>query len=708
MPYKNWKEVNSSLKNIKPQISLEMANHIADLAETMDAEKSWPIAIQKFKREYTVRGGKWVMRQELAEASAQETIARLAKEWNMLLPVTNQEAITLKAHAKQVLADLNSILMLKGVSPKLRKEVEDVKAELKKNWADLADVVDNQAPAKEEDEGDKEDEDDKEETEERGAVPAVATVEDGVEDDTEPVEEEGTTMKKGSESFPCTDFLVYEDKEKPTTWHLQVKKHGKPDHTLMGGAWAALHGGYRGNKYEGPNKAAALSKLKKMYEEEDMPMPGLSEVAVGLNTLTSMVSDAFRKQWSDSHRDTSQGSYPSLPWVKEVFIEHPSLGSSIICEMDGVLYMVPFDMDPASGVTFAPKAVWQPVVQTYVPVPKPASAYEAEPVREAEIEYLEETVLVESLNEDSDERNYIQLEEAAGLGEVNDVVPLRMDVAFIYPGFGNKRDGHYYPLATLKRDAPQFKGLKMYESDHRASEKSTRTWVSTIEDVAGFTPEGAPIAKVVVHEPNFARRVRALSAAGQLNKLECSILASGKARKGKVDGKDAKIVEEITDAESVDWVTRAGAGGKALQLSESGLNTEKEVPMSGQEGEQDVKPTEETPATEAVAETHDETPAPVSLAEDVVLAELGKVRLPEVTKAKLAKGSYTTVEELNKAVGDEVAYLKEATASGKPFEQNGESKSTETKLTEAEYESKMAAIGEKYGIGIYHKEVNNA
>lgn len=130
--------------------------------------------------------------------------------------------------------------------------------------------------------------------------------------------------------------------------------------------------------------------------------------------------------------------------------------------------------------------------------------------------------------------------------------------------------------------------------------------------------------------------------------------------------------------------------------------------MAGQIGEQVVKPTEETPATEVVTEVKEEKTAPVSLAEDVVLAELGKVRLPEVTKVKLAKGSYTTVEELKGAVEAEVTYLKEATASGKPFEQSGEPKPTDIKLSEAEYESKMAAIGEKYGIGIYHKEANNA
>jgi len=69
------------------------------------------------------------------------------------------------------------------------------------------------------------------------------------------------------------DYLVVEDPAKSSTWHLQVKRNGKPDHGLMGAAWAALHGGYRGNVYAGPNKGAALTKLRALYTSEKMPMP---------------------------------------------------------------------------------------------------------------------------------------------------------------------------------------------------------------------------------------------------------------------------------------------------------------------------------------------------------------------------------------------------------------------------------------------------
>jgi len=57
--------------------------------------------------------------------------------------------------------------------------------------------------------------------------------------------------------------------------HLPVRDtaNGPLNHHLMGAAWAALHGGYRGNKYEGPDKQKAIEKLKALYRAEGMPLP---------------------------------------------------------------------------------------------------------------------------------------------------------------------------------------------------------------------------------------------------------------------------------------------------------------------------------------------------------------------------------------------------------------------------------------------------
>jgi hypothetical protein len=67
-------------------------------------------------------------------------------------------------------------------------------------------------------------------------------------------------------------YLVHDEKG---NGRLPVSgEDGKPDRHLMGAAWAALHSGYRGNKYEGPGKAEALAKLKALYKSEGIEWPG--------------------------------------------------------------------------------------------------------------------------------------------------------------------------------------------------------------------------------------------------------------------------------------------------------------------------------------------------------------------------------------------------------------------------------------------------
>lgn len=61
---------------------------------------------------------------------------------------------------------------------------------------------------------------------------------------------------------------------------VNKKVNGKMEHHLpvgdakhMGMAWAALHGGFRGNKYEGGDKAEAISKLKALYKKRGLEVP---------------------------------------------------------------------------------------------------------------------------------------------------------------------------------------------------------------------------------------------------------------------------------------------------------------------------------------------------------------------------------------------------------------------------------------------------
>ena len=64
---------------------------------------------------------------------------------------------------------------------------------------------------------------------------------------------------------------------------------GKPNHRLMGAAWAALHGGYRGNKYEGPDKAGAIKRLKQLYAAEGLDTPAEKAAAIDEFLKTGLV-----------------------------------------------------------------------------------------------------------------------------------------------------------------------------------------------------------------------------------------------------------------------------------------------------------------------------------------------------------------------------------------------------------------------------------
>lgn len=132
------------------------------------------------------------------------------------------------------------------------------------------------------------------------------------------------------DGLPASAFLVIEDPETISTWHLPVKDaNGKPDHRLMGAAWAALHGGFRGSKYEGPKKTDAIAKLKKLYDQEGMTLPSEKSFVVfkqadGLYRWVTLSSSSFMDRdgetihakalAEDVDRCDSVKSYGPLRW----------------------------------------------------------------------------------------------------------------------------------------------------------------------------------------------------------------------------------------------------------------------------------------------------------------------------------------------------------------------------------------------------------
>jgi hypothetical protein len=111
--------------------------------------------------------------------------------------------------------------------------------------------------------------------------------------------------KRDADVAKSTKFLVAGDEGD----HLPyTDESGKPDHNLMGAAWAALTSNHRGKPYEGPGKAAAIARLKQIYESEGMDtptekrdeaLPDQQGVQPEVKGAASMTSEQIEKKLGD-------------------------------------------------------------------------------------------------------------------------------------------------------------------------------------------------------------------------------------------------------------------------------------------------------------------------------------------------------------------------------------------------------------------------
>ncbi len=526
---------------------------------------------------------------------------------------------------------------------------------------------------------------------------------------------EAVTKMMGGRTHKAGDFLIVENPDMPTGWHLPVKIAGVPNRQLAGAAWAALFDpkGYRGNPYTGPKKDEARRKLKALYKANGWPMPtNASEAIMSLpisddqllaaetaaDEETNLAESGYFVPWgctSFEQLQAAQAAEESAEAMRIISYQYQRLMENIMSNpevpdkiaalqtlhsefIERVSRLTPGGGNSEPGLSMDDSG--DDMGEAALP------AFPEDEPGEGLI-YLREVAHPAAMAIDI-------AEAAAGEGS-----PLYMTAQIIEPGWGNKLDNNFYPKDVIKRDAPKFVGAKMYETDHRAAEKSTRTWVSTVTDIVGYTETGAPIAKIAIHDPGFAQRARNLKEAGLLNRLECSILAAGKSRAGfEADGRRGKYVEAIDYVASVDWVTAAGAGGRALALAEN--RTGGDPTMTITNAAETAKPentpapaetapaatppvvtiaqetaiSEATPAATTAAndEAANITPAnppapPAPMAEDRVRAILAESKLPGPAIDRLARSVYTDESQVHTAIVAERDYLAAAIGSGKPF-----------------------------------------
>lgn len=141
----------------------------------------------------------------------------------------------------------------------------------------------------------------------------------------------------------------------------------------------------------------------------------------------------------------------------------------------------------------------------------------------------------------------------------------------IRPGFGNKKDGFYYPTAAIREavDGGLFNGLKMFANHPRKSdekelpERSVKDWIGVIKETVWDDHKGVPRSRLKVLDRDAYDRFRDAP-----EHIAFSVLGQGTARPGHVEGREARIVEAVKAVKSVDWVTQGGAGG-AIDFAES-------------------------------------------------------------------------------------------------------------------------------------------
>jgi hypothetical protein len=158
-------------------------------------------------------------------------------------------------------------------------------------------------------------------------------------------------------------------------------------------------------------------------------------------------------------------------------------------------------------------------------------------------------------------------ETGTRLGEATTDRPSRRKVTIIKAGWGSSG---YYSRPMLERDGPKVFpiGTHMF-LDHPGRQEESDRPERSVKDLAAVissTPrmEGD---ELVAEADVFAVWQPVIDSIA--TDIGLSIRALGETEPGSAEGRDGPLVTALTEGISVDFVTRAGAGGKVGQLIES-------------------------------------------------------------------------------------------------------------------------------------------
>jgi hypothetical protein len=179
-------------------------------------------------------------------------------------------------------------------------------------------------------------------------------------------------------------------------------------------------------------------------------------------------------------------------------------------------------------------------------------------------------------------------------------------IRIITPGWGSSG---YYPAEVLRRDGPTVfaAGTKLYLNHPTKTEEAERP-ERDIRDLAGkLASDAVWFDDGLYADIEYYNNHRPLIAAiGE--DLDVSIRADGTYRTGEAEGRKGRIIEQLVRAESIDFVTRAGAGGRVARLMEGRQDKPIEKVRRGK-----VKPEELTALQERLARLEETNQAHVNV-----------------------------------------------------------------------------------------------
>lgn len=286
------------------------------------------------------------------------------------------------------------------------------------------------------------------------------------------------------------------------------------------------------------------------------------EAALGIDTATDATPEAIAEALS--HGDTRNALELALRsehptpgdgywlWVRDVYDD--MVVYEYTTPNDGTLYRRSYTMSDSGTVTFG--VAEEVTAQTvYAPVGAPAATTESIALTSDLVPLIERAV------------------------RADNTVPLKV----IQPGWGSSG---YYSSELLQRDGPKVftEGLHMY-LDHPTDSENSERPERSVKDLAGrlvsdayWQENGAAGPGLYADAEVFAPFRDVLDEIAP--HIGVSIRAAGRISEGERDGRTGRIVEELVQAESVDWVTRAGAGGQVVTIMESARNIQTPTPVA--------------------------------------------------------------------------------------------------------------------------------